>query len=89
MWFVCSCQQYHNASARGCGATRSKARVRQIGRRVYLGSGPRLLCFFFFNQQAVPKRNRGMEGDSDRGREEGRRGGTGHREREREREKEL
>lgn len=42
--FVCSCQQNSGASVCGCGWTGSPARVRQIGRRVYLGLGQ----FFFF-----------------------------------------
>lgn len=63
--FVCSCQQNSGASVCGCGWTGSPARVRQIGRRVYLGLG-QFFFFFFFNHQAIAKRNRGMEWDRDR-----------------------
>lgn len=52
---VCSCQQYFKVSVCGCGWTSSPARVRQIGRRVYLGSGQ----FFFLISKLLP---RGIEG---------------------------
>lgn len=48
-------------SVRGCGGLVPPARVRQIGRRVYSGSG-----LFFFNQQAIAKRNRWMREERER-----------------------
>lgn len=53
--FVCSCQQNSGASVCGCGWTGSPARVRQIGRRVYLGLGQFFLLFFFLIIRPLPR----------------------------------
>lgn len=55
--FVCSCQQNSGVSVCGCGWTGSPARVRQIGRRVYLGLGQ----FFFFFLFLIRPLPRGIE----------------------------